>query len=69
MVVHLNRREGGVEGIYHCEIPDTLGLIQTIYIGVYSLSTGEWYICTPVQLESYCSAVDNMVNCVILRSL
>ena len=59
MVVHLNRREGGEEGIYRCEIPDTLGLIQTIYIGVYSLSTGEWYICTPVQLESYCSAVDN----------
>ena len=44
MVVRMNRRRGGVEGIYRCEIPDTLGLIQTIYIGVYSISTGEWYM-------------------------
>ena len=45
MVVHLQRRRGGVEGIYRCEIPDTLGFTQTIYIGVYSASTGEWYMC------------------------
>ena len=45
MVVRLHHRGGGEEGIYRCEIPDTLGFIQTIYIGVYS---GEWYICTPV---------------------
>ena len=44
MVVDMNRRRGGVEGIYRCEIPDTLGLIQTLYIGVYSASTGEWYM-------------------------
>ena len=42
MVVRLHHRRGGVEGIYYCEIPDTLGFIQTIYIGVYSASTGEW---------------------------
>ena len=48
MVVLLHRRRGGVEGIYRCEIPDTFGFIQTIYIGVYSASTGEWYMyCTP----------------------
>ena len=41
MVVLLNRRRGGVEGIYHCEIPDSLNVFQTIYIGVYSASTGE----------------------------
>ena len=41
MVVRMNRRRGGVEGIYRCEIPDTLGLIQTLYIKVYSASTGE----------------------------
>ena len=45
MVVRLHHRRGGAEGIYHCEIPDTLGFIQTIYIGVYSASTGEWYMC------------------------
>ena len=44
MVVRMNRRRGGVEGVYRCEIPDTLGLIQTLYIGVYSISTGEWLI-------------------------
>ena len=41
MVVHMNRRTGGVEGIYRCEIPDTFGFIQTLYIGVYSANTGE----------------------------
>ena len=41
MVVRLHRRRGGVEGIYRCEIPDTMNVMQTIYIGVYSASTGE----------------------------
>ena len=41
MVVRLNRRRGGVEGIYRCVIPDAMNVTQTIYIGVYSASTGE----------------------------
>ena len=43
MSVRLNRRGGGVEGIYHCEIPDSMNVTQTIYIGVYATntSTGE----------------------------
>ena len=49
-VVLLHRRRGGVEGIYRCEIPDTFGFTQTIYIGVYSASTGEWYMYTLVLL-------------------
>ena len=53
MVVRLNRRRGGVEGIYRCEIPDTLGLIQTIYIGVYSASTGELYMYIYVLLRNH----------------
>ena len=44
MVVHMHRRGGGVEGIYRCEIPDAMNVTQTIYIGVYSASTGEWSI-------------------------
>ena len=40
-VVRLNRRRGGVEGIYYCDIPDTLNVTQTMYIGVYRASTGE----------------------------
>ena len=41
MVVRLNRKRGGVEGIYRCEIPDSMNVIQTIYIGVYNTSNGE----------------------------
>ena len=42
MVVRMYRRRGGVEGIYYCEIPDAMNVTQTMYIGVYSASTGEW---------------------------
>ena len=35
-VVLLQRRRGGVNGIYRCEIPGAMNVIQTIYIGVYS---------------------------------
>ena len=55
MVVRMLRRRGGAEGIYHCEIPDTFGLIQTIYIGVYSASTGEWY-CQEFITERVCNS-------------
>ena len=43
MVVRLNRRIGGMEGIYHCVIPDAMNVTQNMYIGVYSAntSTGE----------------------------
>ena len=44
MSVHLNRRRGGVEGIFRCEILDSMNVIQTIYIGVYIASTGEFYM-------------------------
>ena len=51
-VVRLHRRRGGEEGIYRCEIPDAMNVNQTIYIGVYSASTGEWLVL----FCSYCSA-------------
>ena len=41
-VVVLHRRRGGEDGIYSCVIPDAMNVTQTIYIGVYSASTGEW---------------------------
>ena len=40
-LVLLNRRRGGVTGIYRCEIPDIVNVTQTIYIGVFSASTGK----------------------------
>ena len=58
MVVFLHHRRGGVTGIYSCVIPDGMNVNQTIYIGVYTASSGEWYIyiysCS-VQLLSHCS--------------
>ena len=42
MVVLLNRRQGGEDGIYRCEIPDSMNVYQNIYIGVYTASRGEW---------------------------
>ena len=42
MRVALWRRRGGDEGIYHCLIPDAMTVTQTIYIGIYTASTGEW---------------------------
>ena len=41
MVVRLFRRRGGVDGIYRCEITDSVNVTQTIYIGVYTASNGE----------------------------
>ena len=56
MVLRLKHKGGGVEGIYRCEIPDSMNVTQTIYIGVYT-STGEYYmydtLCSD-QLSSYC---------------
>ena len=40
-VVSMNRRKGGEEGIYRCEIVVSANITQTIYIGVYNTSTGE----------------------------
>ena len=38
--VHLNRRRGREDGIYHSEIPDSMNVTQTMYITVYTASTG-----------------------------
>ena len=41
MVVRMHRTRGGEDGIYRCEIPDSMNVTQTIYIGVYTANTGE----------------------------
>ena len=51
MMVRMQRRRGGAEGIYRCAIPDTFGFIQNIYIGVYSANTGELLMYTAVILQ------------------
>ena len=44
MVVRINRKRGGVNGIYRCVIPDAMNVTQTMYIGVCSAKTSEWSI-------------------------
>ena len=39
MVVRMHRRRGGEDGIYRCEIPDSVNVVQTIYIGLYTTNT------------------------------
>ena len=41
MAVVMHRIRGGVDGIYHCTIPDSTNVFQTIYIGVYTSGSGE----------------------------
>ena len=41
MMVILHRTRGEENGIYCCEIHDARNVIQKIYIGVYTASTGE----------------------------
>ena len=41
MVVRLHHRRGREDGIYRCEIPDSMNATQSIYIGVYNTRTGE----------------------------
>ena len=41
MMVPLHRRRGGEEGIYHCEIPVSTNINQTIFIGLYTANSGE----------------------------
>ena len=42
-VVGLNRNKGGPDGMYRCEILDSMNVTQTIYIGVHTASSGEWH--------------------------
>ena len=44
MVVTLNLRRSGEDGVYYCVVRDAMDITQTIYIGVYTANTGEWYI-------------------------
>jgi len=40
--VILNRNsESTTTGIFHCDIPDASGVTQSLYVGIYDMSTGE----------------------------
>ena len=41
-VVYLNRRRGGVSGMWRCDIPDSNGVQQSIYIYLGTPTTGSY---------------------------
>ena len=41
-VVYLNRRRGGRSGMWRCDIPDSNGVLQSIYIYLGTPDTGVW---------------------------
>ena len=43
-VVYLNRRRGGQSGMWRCDIPDSNGVQQSIYIYLGTMGTGIWCI-------------------------
>ena len=69
MMVRMNRREGGVDGIYCCKIPDARNVFQTIYIGVYNTRTGEWHYNELLFYCSHCSLYDKTRNKLLLYSI
>ena len=73
VVVRLNRRQGRVPGIYHCEIPNEMNVTQNIYIGVYNASTGEWYMYIPAtvfillkETKAYCTCNLLIYHCSVV---
>ena len=41
-VVYLNRKDGGSSGMWRCEVPDSNGALQSIYIYLATPTTGVW---------------------------
>ena len=76
-VVIMHRRKEGVDGLYHCDIPDAANVIQKLYIGVYNVSTGECYIrkCTlPFPILCICnnkcvSSTQQFIKVIIIYNL
>ena len=71
-VVRLQRRRGGEDGIYRCDIPGAAGVVQTLYIGVYSKDTGKplnilaWLHVMHVSLMSRVDSIK--VNCIVPKT-
>ena len=59
MVVLLQRRRGGAEGIYRCEIPDTM---KTIYRFEYGIL---WYVIKLLSLSTHTWFTDAIQVCLV----
>jgi len=40
LLLHRNS-ESTITGIFHCDIPDASGVLQSLYVGIYTSTTGE----------------------------
>jgi len=40
-VILSHNYENTITGIFHCDIPDASGVLQSLYIGIYTSTTGE----------------------------
>ena len=58
-VVYLNRRRGGQSGMWRCDIPDSNGIQQSIYIYLGTSMTGIWCTC----VHDYSFWKQQQVNC------
>ena len=47
VLLHRNS-EVTTTGVFHCDIPDDSGDIQSIYVGVYTATTGEQRVCVTI---------------------
>ena len=69
MRVLLNRKRRGVDGIYRCEIPDSMSATQSIYIRLYTTnaSIGELYQYAVVLFSYHPTAVQFWVQKLFLK--
>ena len=59
VLLHRNP-EGSTTGIFRCEILDATGAFQSLYVGIYTATTGEsWYI----EEQHVCIARDHDHDC------
>ena len=62
--VRLNRNlEATTTGVFHCDIPDASGDIQSLYVGIYTATTGEsCTFCMTYLLTEYRGGCEGLLN-------
>ena len=64
--VRLNRNPGATTtGVFRCDIPDASGDLQSIYVGIYTATTGE--PCTTNQEPMRVHMISVRISCTIER--
>ena len=56
-VILLRHRESTTTGFFHCDIPDGNGVLQSLYVGIYTCATGE-----------FCRLCEWTGVCIVLRN-